>query len=225
MKNFGTIIDEIKANKKIIADLDEFVKSAKWSERNEKRIVDAAEQAILLRVKNAILYDNARQAYYSDVLPVVLEELYKYAGKGFGEKTQEKTRNAVKARANCSFYIEHSYADVLHLVPLNDKGFSNTIFKYNAFEIYTRSVDGKRAAILNNNKIVPVPAENFYLSNCSEYTEDVDKRAREILDAFNAAKKAHDEFEKACGAFNRVKPSSIDSIYGNNYRNYLLREA
>lgn len=224
MKNYGTIVDEIKRNAEIAKELDDFVKSAKWSERNESKIVDAAKQAEYLKIKNQILHDNARRAYFENVLPIILKELYKYAGKSYGEKTKEKIRNAVKEKANCSFYIEHSYIDTLHIIPLDSNGYSNgTIFLYNDFEVYTTVNDGKRANMIDaNNKIVELPIESFYLENCPEYVENVDKRVKEIIDAFNAAKAARAELEKACSKFNSVTPAGIKRIYANDFRNFLI---
>ena len=121
MKKTAEILAEIRENRTKAEELNRFIKSATWSERNSPAIVMAAEEEEILQVENKILHDNARRALYAEALPVILEELSKFKGKPYGEKTEKKISDAVKARINCAFYMRNEYSGTaLHLIPLNE---------------------------------------------------------------------------------------------------------
>lgn len=218
------IVAEIKANAAEIAAIDAEVKSAKWTGRKAPEIIEKANRADLLRIKNKILKDNARRRLVSEVLPVCLEELYKYAGKGYGERTKDKVREAVKARTGCAFYVSSSrFNDELCIVPLDVQGFSGRgPWGYGDFNIYPAYNNGERLRVLVDNKINPLSIDKFVLSGCAEYVSDPDKRAEEIRDKYAAAKSAKEAADRACSEFNSICPSGIDHLSVHNWRNYMM---
>ena len=80
--------------------------------------------------------------------------------------TKEKINNAVKARANCAFYI--SDGD-FNIIPLNEKMFSGYgVWGYDDFRVYTKyENNGERPRVLEDNKIVVLPVSAFALWNCA----------------------------------------------------------
>lgn len=225
MKNSNDILKAIKANSAKIEELNSFIKSAKYSQRTEPEIIKAAEQAEMLKLENAFMYDNARRAYYAEKMPVVLEVFRKYAGKAYGPKTKDRINEEVKSRANCAVYIEQSaYHCYINLVPLNEYGYSGTMYKYNDFQISGRWENGKCTMILNENNRInadALKADNWYLTNCGEYIENTTEAAQLLRERFNQTKKAMQELETACKAFNEVCPSRIEHTSANNFHNYL----
>lgn len=218
------IVTEIKANAAEIAAIDAEVKSAKWTERKAPEIIEKANRADLLRIKNKILKDNARHRLVAEVLPVCLEELYKYAGKGYGEKTKEKVREAVKARTGCAFYVNRgSFNDELCIVPLNERGGSGCgVWGYGDFNIYPAYNNGERPRVLVDNKINPLSIDQFVIGNYAEYVSNPDKRAEEIRDKYAVAKAAKEAAERACSEFNSICPSGIDHLSVHSWRNYIM---
>lgn len=208
MKKCADILNEIKAN----------------AER-AKELNSAAAEVELLRIENKILHDNARRALVAEVLPVILEELNKYSGKPYGEKTREKINNAVKARTGCAFYIDtSSYGNnCLNIVPLDKNGYSGTgVFRYNDFEIYPAYENGERLRVLIDNKINVLPAEKLCISNCPEYVENVREHAEAIRNEYNAVKKARDEYAAKVAAFNNMIPSGLKELPHVSYIRDLL---
>lgn len=223
MEKTVDIIAKIKANAKKAEALEAKVKESKWSERKAAEIVSAAQEAELLKIENKVLHDNARQALFSEALPVILEELHKFSGKPYGEKTEKKISDAVKARINCAFYMRNEYSGTaLHLIPLNENGFSGTMFNYQDFDIYTQYENGERPRVLIDNKIQEVPADKFYLSYCAEYVENPREHAEKIRAEFAALKEARAAYERKCSEFNSLLPSGISHVTPREPKNYLI---
>jgi hypothetical protein len=226
MEKSIVILETIKKNRAEIEKAEEIISSSPFSARKkDAALIAIGEKAENLKIENQILKDNARRAYYAEVMPAALEIINSYAGKSYGEKTKEKIRQALISRANCSVYITASrYTDSITLVPLNENGFSGTMFNYGEFEIYTKGENGDRKKIItDNNKIQALTMEDLYLSDCAEYVDDVPARAAEIKKAYFAIQAAEEALKTACDAFNVLLPRGIDRMYSNNTRNYLLR--
>lgn len=209
MENYKTILEQIKKNAAEAASLEDFIKNCKYSERIAPEVVKKAIQAEDLRLTNKYLSDNARRAFFAEVMPGIIEVFSKYDGKAYGEKTREKIHNEIKARFNCSVWIEKSfYRQSLNISPLNCDGFLD----YNAPEIELSTYKDENY-FLKDNKIV---AENFAkltIDNCPEYVENIPARVAEIRAARNAAEEAWKQYEKAQAEYNKLTPSKMDHIY------------
>lgn len=223
MKKSADILAEIREKSAKAESLEAAVKAAKWSEENATEIAAKAQKAEILRVECKVLHDNARRALYAEAMPIVLEELSKFKGKPYGEKTEKKISDAIKARVNCSFYMRNEYSGtVLHLIPLNENGFSGTMFNYQDFDIYTRYENGERPRVLIDNRIQEVPADKFCLNYCAEYVENPREHAEKILAEFAELKKARDEYRAKISAFNVLLPSGIGHVSEREPKNYLI---
>lgn len=226
MEKSIVILETIRKNRAEIKKAEEYISEMPFSARKkDAALIAIGEKAEELKIANQILHDNARRAFYAEVMPAALEIINSYAGKSYGEKTKEKIRQALISRANCSVYITASrYTDSITLVPLNEKGFSGTLFNYGDFEIYTKGENGERKKIIaDNNKIQALTLDDLYLSDCAEYVDDVRGRVSEIKKTYFAIQEAETALKTACDAFNILLPRGIDRMYSSNTRNYLLR--
>ena len=221
MKKSIDIRAEISQNVSVINDLDSMIHDAKWSERTSDKIVKACAAREALEIENLILRDNARQALVKEVLPAIVDIWNKYAGKRYGERTKEKIINACKEAVNCSIYIDrHSTSDDLHIVPLNSQGFSGTYWRYDDFILYFM-LDGKCASLLVDNVIQQINVDDFKLSNCSPYVDNVRERAELLLESFKYVQEMHKKFESACNDINKLLPSGIERMRAGYIRRNL----
>ena len=177
-----------------------------------------------LTLYNKYLKDNARQALFAEVMPVIKAEFAKYAGKPYGEKTAAKIKSAIKARTNCAVYIDQRYTEALHIIPLNDQGYSNcTGYGSGDFDIYPPFIKNEGyIKILPDNKINMAAFDNMKLSNCNPYNNDIPGTITELKNAFEAIQEAAKALEDATAVFNSLKPSSVDHISGASVRNYIV---
>lgn len=222
MKTYDEIDRIIRENSEKIKATDELVKGLPWRERDEPKIIAALNEQELLKIENKILYDNARRAYFSEVIGIVVAEFQKYKGKPYGDKTKDKIRDACKEKASCAAYISYHYgAPELHIIPLDKNGFSGTgRFRYGDFEI---RIKGNDKQFLIDNKIQEFSADELDICYGVEYVEDVRARAELLKMQFAEVKKAWDAYNNATSAFNRLVPSGIEHVSPYNApRHYLL---
>ena len=206
MENYKNIIEQMKKNRAEIKAIEEFFTGAKYSDRVAS---EKGERLQNLKIENAILKDNARRAYAADVLPAVFDILKKYDGKPYGEKTRDKMSAELKTAKNCAFYISRQYSrDELHLVPLDENGYSDRMFfRYADFEFSTSWADGT-PRLLNDNKINgKITPDALRLQNCGEYVENVPERVEQIKTAYAAALAAESAAKQAEKAYNALLPS------------------
>ena len=197
-------------------------KKAAW-EKIKTDTEKAAAELQMLEIELKIRHDNIRRMIYNATLPAILDILKKWNGKPYGEKTQQKISDDMKARFNCALYLSNKYGGKIDLVPLNGEGYTNYNFKYSDFDIYTRyNKDGQQPHILNSNKINgEITAADLELNICPAIVADPAARAAEILSEFAELKAKQEELEKEITRFNNLLPSSIDSRHISGFRNYL----
>lgn len=162
-----------------------------------------------LTITIKILNSNAKIALYSETMPVVLEVLAKYKNKPYGPKTEEKIRDEIKEKTNCSFYISDRYnSQEYHIIPLEYSG--NT---YN-IECGSKYVDGKHKKLLDDNKI-QVPELNdltIYYSS-KEYIDNIPKRIKELKRLYKKAYEKQQELDALCSEYNSLAVGNIKKIY------------
>lgn len=216
MKTYDEIDRIIRENNKKINATDELVNGLNWREKDEQNIIAALNEQELLKIENKILHDNARRAYFSEVIGIVVAEFQKYKGKPYGDKTKDKISDACKEKASCAAYISYHYGTPeLHIIPLDKNGFSGTgRFRYGDFDIrfIGGAVAGDGKKFLIDNKIQEFTADELDICYGVEYVEDVRARAELIKIQFAEVKKAWDAYNNATSAFNRLVPSGIENV-------------
>lgn len=223
MKKFNAIIREVKQTQQKINELEEKTKQIRNTyknimdikERHEKMKTVENELLILeekkkdLQITIKILNSNAKIALFNEVIPQVLEVLAKYKNKSYGPKTEQKIRDEIKEKINCSFYISSRYSSQeYHIIPLE---FSNN--DYN-IECGTKYIDGKQKKLLEDNKI-QLPGLNdltLYYSS-KEYIDNIPKRIKDLKRLYKKAYEKQKELEKICGEYNSLTVGSIKNIY------------
>lgn len=222
MKKFNEIIREVKQTQQKINEVEEKTKQLQNTylnimdikERHEKRknveneIVRLEEKKKDLQITIKILNSNAKIALYHDTLPVVLEVLAKYKGKPLGPKTEQKIKDEIKEKTNCSFYISCRYTQEYHIIPLE---FSNN--DYN-IECGPKCIDGKQKKLLIDNKIQVLEFNDITIYYSSkEYIDNIPKRIKDLKRLYKKAYEKQKELAAICSDYNNLCVGSIKNIY------------
>ena len=223
MKKFADIIKEVNQTRQKIKEVEEKTKEIRKTylnivnlkERHKKMktvendIVKLEEKKEDLQITIKILNSNAKIALFNETIPVVLEVLAKYKNKPYGPKTEQKIRDEIKEKTNCSFYISDRYSSQeYHIIPLE---FSNN--DYN-IECGTKYIDGKQKNLLDDNKI-QVPELNdltIYYSS-KEYVDNIPKRIKELKKLYKKAYEKQQELDAICSDYNSLTVGDIKNIY------------
>lgn len=223
MKKFNDIIKEVNKTRQNIKKVEEKTKEIRNTYSNimdikkrhekmktvENDIVKLEEKKIDLQITIKILNSNAKIALYNEILPVVLEVLAKYKNKPYGSKTEQKIRDEIKEKTNCSFYISDRYSlQTYHIIPLE---FSNN--DYN-IECGTKYIEGKHKKLLDDNKI-QVPELNdltIYYSS-KEYIDNIPKRIKDLKKLYKKAYEKQQELDAICSEYNSLAVGNIKNIY------------
>lgn len=196
MKKFNEIIKEVNKTYQKIKAVEEktnelqntYLNIVNLKERHEKRktveneLVRLEEKKKDLQITIKILNNNAKIALYDETLPIVLEVLAKYKNKPYGPKTEEKIKDEIKEKTNCSFYISERYIQEYHIIPLEFSG--NT---YN-IECGPQYIDGKQKKLLDDNKIQVLELSDITLYYASkEYIDNIPKRIKDLKRLYKKA--------------------------------------
>lgn len=227
MKKFNEILKEvnkayqtIKENNKKIDELVEtysnimdLKKKITQKRSVEKEICKLNEEIKDLQITIKILNSNAKIALFNEVMPQVLEVLAKYKNKPYGPKTEQKIRDEIKEKTNCSFYINTRYSSQeYHIIPLE---FSNN--NYN-IECGSKCIDGKQKKLLDENKIQVLEFSDITLYYTSkEYIENIPKRIKELKRLYMLAVEKQKELYNACSEFNSLAVGNIKHIYSDKH--------
>lgn len=223
MKKFNDIIKDVNKTYKKIKEVEEKAKELRntyltimgLKERHEKRkdvendIIKLEEKKKDLQITIKILNSNAKIALYNETIPVVLEVLAKYKNKPYGPKTEEKIKDEIKEKTNCSFYISERYgAQAYHVIPLE---FSNN--NYN-IECGSKYIDGKQKNLLDENKIQVLEFNDLALYYASkEYIDNIPKRIKELKRLYKKAYEKQQELNSICSKYNSLAVGNIKNIY------------
>lgn len=226
MKKFNEIIKDVSETYEKIKELDEKTKELQNTysnimdikERHEKRktveneLVRLEEKKKDLQITIKILNSNAKIALYSETMPVVLEVLAKYKNKPYGKKTEEKIRDEIKEKINCSFYISDRYnSQEYHIIPLEYS--CNT---YN-IECGAKYIDGKKK-LLDENKIQALEFSDITLYYTSEeYIDNIQKRIKELKRLYEKAYEKQQELDEICSEYNSLAVGNIKKIYKDKH--------
>ena len=149
-------IDELVSTYSNIMDFKEKITQKR---KVENEMCKLNEEIKDLQITIKILNSNAKIALFNEVMPQVLEVLAKYKNKPYGPKTEQKIRDEIKEKTNCSFYISDRYnSQEYHIIPLEYSG--NT---YN-IECGAKYIDGKQKKLLEENKIQVLELNDLMLA-------------------------------------------------------------
>lgn len=223
MKKIADILKEVNQTQQKINEVEEKTKQLQntylnimdLKERHEKRkiveneIVKLEEKKKDLQITIKILNSNAKIALYNETMPIVLEVLAKYKNKPYGPKTEQKIRDEIKEKTNCSFYISTRYEpQTYHIIPLE---FSNNAY---SIECGSKYIDGKQKKLLEENKIQSLEFSDISIYYTSkEYIENIPKRIKELKILYKKAYEKQQELEKICSKYNNLAVGNIKNIY------------
>lgn len=223
MKKFNEILKDVNKAYQTIKKIDEkteelqnmYLNIVNLKERHEKRktvendLVRLEKKKKDLQITIKILNSNAKIALFNETLPIVLEVLAKYKNKPYGPKTEEKIKDEIKEKTNCSFYISTRYSSQSYnIIPLE---FSSN--NYN-IECGTKCIDGKQKKLLDENKIQVIEFNDLTLYYTSkEYIDNIPKRIKELKKLYKKAYEKQQELEKICSEYNNLAVGNIKNIY------------
>lgn len=222
MKKFNEIIREVKQTQQKINELEEKTKQIRNTYLNimdikkrhekmktvENELLGLEEKKEDLQITIKILNSNAKISLFNEVMPQVLDVLEKYKGKPLGPKTEQKIKDEIKEKTNCSFYISYRYTQEYHIIPLE---FINN--DYN-IECGTKCIDGRQKKLLDDNKI-QVPELNdltIYYSS-KEYIDNIPKRIKDLKRLYKKAYEKQQELAAICSEYNNLAVGNIKNIY------------
>nr|DAL95124.1 MAG TPA: hypothetical protein [Caudoviricetes sp.] len=199
-------LDQLIGTYSSIKDIKEKVKQHKAVEKDMCKLNEEIKD---LTISIKILNSNAKIALYSETMPVVLEVLAKHKNKPYGPKTEQKIRDEIKEKTNCSFYISDRYnSQEYHIIPLEYSG--NT---YN-IECGPKFIDGKQKKLLDENKIQALEFSDITLYYTSkEYIDNIPKRIKDLKRLYKKAYEKQQELEKICSEYNSLAVGNIKNIY------------
>lgn len=198
-------LDQLIDTHSSIKDIKEKVKQHKAVEKDMCKLNEEIKD---LTISIKILNSNAKIALFNEVMPQVLEVLTKYKNKPYGPKTEEKIRDEIKEKINCSFYISGRYIQEYHIIPLE---FSNN--DYN-IECGPKFIDGKQKKLLDENKIQALEFSDITLYYTSkEYIDNIPKRIKDLKRLYKKAYEKQQELEKICSEHNSLAVGNINNIY------------
>lgn len=223
MEKFVEILKEVSKTYQKIKEAEEkskklqntYLNIVNLKERHEKRktveddLIRLEEKKKDLQITVKILNSNAKIALFNEVMPIVLEVLTKYKNKPYGPKTEEKIKDEIKEKTNCSFYISTRYSSQsYHIIPLE---FSNN--NYN-IECGTKCIDGKQKKLLDENKIQVLNFNDLTLYYTSkEYIDNIPKRIKELKRLYKKAYEKQQELDAICSEYNNLAVGNIKNIY------------
>lgn len=234
MKTFAEIERTIRENREKINDAKEAAAIGVVAAERQRRksddpaIAAALAESELLQIENKILHDNARRAYFAEVIPAVVAEFQKYKGKAYGEKTKQKISDACKAAAGCAAYLTGGAwyeTQKLTIVPLDANGFSGTgMFRYRDLDCCIAAKDdkGNHGKLLDDNKIQEFSADDLDLCYSVRYVDDARARAELIKIQFAEVQAAYRAYEAAASAYNKLLPGGMEDVNSNGRPRYSI---
>lgn len=223
MKKFTDILKDVSKTYQKIKEVEEKAKELQntyltimdLKERHEKRktvendVIKLEEKKKDLQITIKILNSNAKIALYNETMPIVLEVLAKHKDKPYSPKTEEKIKDEIKEKTNCSFYISERYnSQEYHIIPLE---LSNNAYN---IECGTKYIDGKQKKLLKDNKIQVLEFSDITLYYASkEYIENIPKRIKELKKLYKKAYEKQQELAVLCSEYNNLCVGNIKNIY------------
>lgn len=203
-------IDELASTYSNIMDFKEKI-TQKRKVENEMCKLNEEIKDLTITIK--ILNSNAKIALFNEVMPQVLEVLAKYKNKPYGPKTEEKIRDEIKEKTNCSFYISDRYSSQeYHIIPLEFSG--NT---YN-IECGPQCIDGKQKKLLDDNKIQVLELSDITIYYASkEYIDNIPKRIKDLKRLYKKAYEKQQELDALCSEYNSLAVGNIKRIYKDKH--------
>lgn len=171
-------------------------------EESESVLVTLYNEEIKQKVKQKVLYHNARTSLFFEVLPTIIEVWNKYEGKRHGEKTSEKIRDEICERTNCRIYLTGYKNDTI-VINHKDYYFGN-FYEVKVYLKYDHDM-------LIDNVIQNISMDDFQTEK--KYIDDVDKYVHNMIIMYRQAQEKRKELENMYSEFNKMTVDGIEGLY------------
>ena len=221
MKKYNEIIDEINSireeKSKITERLNKKIDECFKKKTKNDELAEIDQETIALQtalndvvIAEKLLLNNAKIAFFTEIMPIVLGVFNKYSGKPYGNKTKEKIREEIKQITGCIAYISKSYSQYKYVL---------TDLKTNlSIECGTKYINGEQKPLLIDNKIQAINIEEItllYINNI--YFNDINSTIAELKRIYDLAYEKQQELEKICSQFNALSVDGIEPIYSTKH--------
>lgn len=228
LKAYNDARERLQALEKIESsadyELSELIRRGNWKEHENELDAarakrDAAREPIpAVKLRAAILRDNARRAFFEEITPQAVEIFQKYAGRPYGEKTRRKIADEIHDKTGFYCYISaNSYYSKMQF----SAGETRAPWTYDEMEMTLYHGNGDRPPLLDSkNKINMESADALQPYGLMPYVEDPDEQAEKIEAAHKKALAAWETWSAAASAYNDLIPTQakqIDTRAGKPY--------
>lgn len=232
MKNYKTIMQAIKDNADAITckegqieelelrfekqaahragDLEKVKELAAISRQHQDEVIAISEDIYRLKLENAVLRENAKASFAAYALPIIADACSKYNGKQYGEKTQEKIRDEVRAHGIGFYFQGYINKTTLNIYALNDEGYHFG----NELDLELYAVNYNEPFVTKDNKL------NFQATNVNmryKYTDKPATQVNKILKTYQAYKAAMEKASKAEKALNDILPETLPDYHNTGH--------
>ena len=197
------------------ADLTEDQEKALRELQQEEK--EKSDRYNLLKVAQRVLFDNIRQAYFTETMAKVLDVLRLHKGKPYGPVLKKKIDDELKplgVRVYISTEPEYR-SDEMYLSPIDHP----YIFNNSEMTVLTKFVgaaDGREKRPMlggtTGNRLQVYGIEDYILYNCKNYAEDPMIVAADLIEQYRNVKEQFDHMEKDLRALNDLLPARIGWI-------------
>lgn len=155
--------------------------------------------------------ENETRLETEENLSALEDVLMKYNGKRYGERTEEKIREAFKEKTGAWVFIHRPRYNGAS-VTISFSRNNGYITAYKA-ELFPRYVDGVVKNILEDNVIHAENLKHYVLMDCRAYDGNIEETAENFLKASEALRAAKEALKAAQADYNNLKPTNIKAAY------------
>lgn len=199
-------------------DLTEIIRKNRWTEdhaeiEKARAIRDAAAGPIpALKLRAAILRDNARRAFFEEITPQAIEIFRKYERKQYGEKTKRRISDEIQEKTGYFCYItDNGYNCKMQFASADYR----QPWSYDEMELtlYRGKIgDDEPRLLTDDNRITMKDADRLQPYDIREYIEDPEAQAEKIKAAHKKAVDAWIAWSAAAHEYNALIPRGAHEI-------------
>lgn len=231
MKNYKTILQAIKDNADAITakegqiadlelrwekqaaradgDMEKLKELATISRQHQDEVIAISEDVYRLKLENAVLRENAKASFAAYALPIIAEACSKYNGKQYGEKTQEKIRDEVRAHGIGFYFQGYISKTTLNIYAPNNEGYWNGL---DNLELHAMNYN--KPFVTEDNKL------DFDIDNVNQrykYTGSPATQVDKIIKRYKAYQAAMEKAKEQEKALNDILPESLGHYNNTGY--------
>lgn len=182
-------------------DREKHAELIKAFKENAEKIKAIEELIYKNKIVLKYLNDNYKFSVVAENKPVIAAILAKYNNKPYGEKTKNKIHDEIFTAGGFHVYITNEKITIR----FPDEYYNEIII----------NAEYNNPFITNENRINAAALENATARE--KYTENPQKAANNLIDAYNKTRDALKALNAAIDNYNELKPADLDHLYTSFY--------